>query len=159
MSRDGPRGFPRASLDLHPRAPCLSLNIINTKALVCDEEGRDFSERTGTVLHDLPFRKPDEGPRAERPLVRHEIAFENIQAVAARMGVAGIDEARGVANQPNLCPGLRVGVEILAENRPPKLFSDGTIPRRTDMFRLVIARCRAQIDPQQGLQASVPVSE
>jgi hypothetical protein len=36
---------------------------------------------------------------------------------------------------------------------------DGTIPRRTDMFLLVIARCWAQIDLQQGLRASVPVCE
>jgi hypothetical protein len=93
-----------------------SVDVIDAKPLVGDEEHRDLRVRGGTMLHDLSLRKPYKGSRAERPFMGHEMAFENIQAVPARVRMMGIHHARGIANQTDLRPGFRVGMQVLAEN-------------------------------------------
>src|SRR4029077_14580056 len=101
----------------HLVADAGSFDIINAKAFVGNEENRDIRLGAGAMRHDLPFGKPDEGSRSERSLVCHQPSFQNIQAVTAWVRMFGIHETGRVANQPNLCPGLWVGVEFLAENR------------------------------------------
>ena len=68
------------------------------------------------MLHGLSLRKPDKGSGTERPFMGDEMAFENIQAVPARVRMMRIHQACGIANQTNLRPGLRVSVQLLAEN-------------------------------------------
>ena len=95
--------------------PFLSLDIINAKALVCNKEHRDISVSACAMRHDLSFREPDESAWTKSSLVGYQLAFENIQAVTARVGVPGIHKAGSVSNEPDLCPGLRVNVEILQD--------------------------------------------
>src|SRR4051812_595638 len=81
------------------------------------------------MLHDLALREPDEGPRAERPLVRHQVAFEDIQTMSAGVSMGGVHQPRRVANEPDFRPGLRVGVQILAQDYFTELRAVSFVPR------------------------------
>jgi hypothetical protein len=106
----------------------LSLDIINAKALVRDKQNRDISLGAGAMLHDLAFREPDEAAGAKRPLVRHQVALQDIQAMAAGVGMGGVHQSRRVANEPDLGAGLRVRIQILAEDRLAELFVETLLP-------------------------------
>src|SRR5262249_12141430 len=98
-----------------------SLQVVDPKALICDEEHRGIGLRAGAVLHDLAFWKPDKCPRTIRPLVRHELTAQDIQAMAAGMRMSGVHKPRWVADQADFRAGLRVSVQILAQDRLAEL--------------------------------------
>ena len=123
-----------------------SVYVVDAKAFVGDEENGDIRVGGGAMLHDLSFREPDEGSRAERPFMGDEPAFEDIQTVPARVRMMRIHDPGGIADQPDLGPGLRVGIQVLAEDHLPQFLVETFFPglikpvHREEFVRHVFSR-------------------
>src|SRR6188768_592522 len=70
------------------------VNVINAKCLVRDEKHGHIALSGCAMLHHFAFGKPNESSWTKRSVMGHEVAFEDVHPVPARMGVCGIDHPR-----------------------------------------------------------------
>src|SRR5436853_438395 len=92
----------------------LSLNVIDLKTFIGNEENRHIPTWAGSVFHDFSLRKPDKRSRTKGSLVCYQISFQNIHAMTAGMSMLRVDHTGRIANHPNPGSCFRIFEKILA---------------------------------------------
>jgi hypothetical protein len=117
------------------------LLIVDLEALIGNKQDCHILLRRGAVLHDRPFREPDEMPWPILAIVGLQRPLQDVHTMRAWMRMPWVDGAGRVADQADLHARVRILDQVLAIERAADLFVRTLFPGK----RVAVDRCEFDI--------------